>query len=185
MRLVVGLGNPGRRYELSRHNVGFRCLDELARRWGVAAWRRAFGALVGAGYFESRRLLLAKPQTFMNLSGEAVGPLLRYFGLVPGEMLVIYDDMDLPLGKLRIRLHGSSGGHRGVESIIAALGTNQFPRLRIGIGRGAGLEAADYVLGRFGEAEEPVVAEALTRAADAVEMIVRDGLAAAMNRYNA
>ncbi len=185
MRLVVGLGNPGRRYEQSRHNVGFRCLDELARRWGAVSWRHAFAALVGTAYHEGRRLLLAKPQTFMNLSGEAVAPLLRYYGLTPGDMLVVYDDMDLPLGRIRIRQHGSSGGHRGVESIIAALGTNQFPRLRIGIGRSAEIEAIDYVLGRFSEAEEPILAAVLTRAADAVETIMRDGLAAAMNRYNA
>src|SRR5690606_29499364 len=134
------------------------CLDELARRLGVTSWRRSFNAFVAAGQCEGRRLLLAKPQTYMNLSGHAVAPPMRYYGLFPRDLMVIYDDMDLPLGRLRLRERGSSGGHKGMISIIAALGTEEFARLRIGIGRPPAVDAADYVLGRFGPAEEDAAA---------------------------
>jgi len=184
LRLIVGLGNPGRQYEQSRHNLGFRCVDELARRWGLAVTKRAFRALIASGYAAGQRVLLAKPQTYMNLSGESVGPLMRYYGLPPADLLVIYDDMDLPLGRIRIRERGSSGGHRGVASIIAALGTDGFPRLRLGIGRPPGEVAVGHVLGRFVGPEEQLAAETLRRAADAVETILAQGLSAAMNEYN-
>lgn len=184
MRLIVGLGNPGRQYALTRHNVGFRCVDELARRAGVSSWRRLFDALVATFQLAGQKVMLAKPQTFMNLSGEAVARLMRYYGVAPRDLLVIYDDMDLPVGKLRIREAGSSGGHKGMVSIIAAIGTEAFPRLRIGIGRPRALDATGHVLGRFDAADEPAVAEALGRAADAVETILSEGIVAAMNRYN-
>jgi PTH1 family peptidyl-tRNA hydrolase len=184
VRLIVGLGNPGRRYEDSRHNVGFRCLDELARRLGIGLSRRAFEAQVGSGLLGNGRVLLAKPQTYMNLSGESVVPLLRYYGLGPADLVVVFDDMDLPFGKLRVRERGSSGGHRGMTSIISTLGTDEFPRVRIGIGRPPGDDAAGFVLGRFGPGEQTALAEVIARAADAVESIVREGTAAAMNRHN-
>jgi PTH1 family peptidyl-tRNA hydrolase len=185
LHLVVGLGNPGRQYEQSRHNVGFRCVDELARRMGLTFARRAFQALVVTVRMDGQRVMLAKPQTYMNLSGDAVGPLIRYYGLSPDYLLSIYDDLDLPLGRIRIRERGSSGGHKGIASIIEAIGTDAFPRLRIGIGRPAGVEAASYVLGRFTPDEEPTLAEVINRAADAVGVIVREGVTVAMNRYNA
>lgn len=185
MRLVVGLGNPGRQYARSRHNVGFRCLDLVAERLGAKFSRRAFNAYLAMAQRGGAKVLLAKPQTFMNLSGESVGRIAHYYGLAPERLLVIYDDMDLPLGRIRIRESGSSGGHKGMQSIIHALGTDAFPRLRIGIGRSAIVEGASYVLGRFAPEEEGALVEVLRRAADAVEVILTEGPAVAMNRYNA
>ncbi|MHB1131309.1 MAG: aminoacyl-tRNA hydrolase [Chloroflexota bacterium] len=185
MRLVVGLGNPGRQYECSRHNIGFCCLDLLASRLGIRFGRRSFNAQLASGFIGEQRVLLAKPQTYMNLSGNAAGRLTAYYGLAATEMLVVYDDMDLPLGKLRIRARGSSGGHRGVQSIIGALGTNEFPRIRVGIGRSDRLDGADYVLGRFAAEDQPLLEDILGRAADAVAVVVSEGTAEAMNRYNA
>lgn len=185
MRLVVGLGNPGARYAESRHNVGFRCVDELARRLGIALSRRSFNAHLGTGLVGAEKVILAKPQTYMNLSGESVAPLLLYYGLAAADLIVVYDDLDLPYGRLRVRERGSSGGHRGMDSIIRALGSDDFPRVRIGIGRPPGDDAAGYVLGRFGADEAKVLPEVICRAADAVETIIREGPAAAMNRFNA
>lgn len=185
MRLIVGLGNPGREYEASRHNVGFRCLDELAARHHIDLSRRAFKSLVGSGDIAGERVILAKPQTYMNLSGEAVAPLARYYGIPLEHLLVIYDDMDLPLGRIRLRERGSSGGHNGLNSIIAHVGSDQFPRLRIGIGRPLRATARDFVLSRFDKEEEAIAEESVKRAADAVEMVLREGIAAAMNTFNA
>ncbi|MHB1005797.1 MAG: aminoacyl-tRNA hydrolase [Chloroflexota bacterium] len=184
MRLIVGLGNPGRRYADSRHNVGFRCVDELARRLSINLTRQSYSAYVGGGFLGSEKVLLAKPQTYMNASGESVWPLLRYYGLSPADLVVVFDDMDLPFGRLRVRERGSAGGHRGMLSIIGSLGTEEFPRVRVGIGRPPG-EAKDYVLGRFSPAEAKELAEVVERAADAVETLVREGIAATMNTYNA
>lgn len=185
MHLVVGLGNPGARYQDSRHNVGFRCADEVARRHQAVFSRQLFDARIAWVDIAGKRVLLAKPQTYMNLSGRSVAPLLRYFGLAPAGLLVVYDDMDLPLGRIRVREQGSAGGHNGMKSIIAALGTQDFARVRIGIGPSGAQDAADYVLGRFTPDEAPLVVGALERAADAVEVVVAEGVATAMNRFNA
>jgi PTH1 family peptidyl-tRNA hydrolase len=186
MRLVVGLGNPGRRYQGSRHNVGWEVVDRLARRLGVAVDREDGWAQVGTARVGRRRVLLAKPQTFVNLSGTAVVDLCRRHRIRPSEILVITDDLDLPLGRLRLRPRGSHGGHRGLRSILEALGTEDVPRLRIGIGRPpAGVDPADYVLTPFSPDERAVLEPVLDRAAEAAEVAVREGLEAAMTRFNA
>jgi len=184
VKLIVGLGNPGPRYADTRHNVGFMLLDRLARRHGIEVTRRQCTALTGLGTISGERVCLAKPQTFMNLSGEAVACLCRFFKIVPSDLLIVYDDRDLPLGRIRIRQRGSAGGHRGVESIIDRLGTSDFPRLRIGIGRPQQMEAVQHVLTSFSTDEWPAIEGALDRAADAVEVALAEGLETAMNRYN-
>jgi len=183
MKLVVGLGNPGRKYASTRHNVGFMVIERLARELNVSVTKKMFNALVGQGLIDKEKIVLAMPQTYMNLSGQAVGPLLNWYKLDPSDLLVIYDDMDLPAGRLRIRPAGGSGGHKGMQSIIAALGTENFARVRIGIGRPetVDMETVDYVLSSPGPGE---MEEALQAAAGAVVCIVRDGLEKAMNTYN-
>jgi PTH1 family peptidyl-tRNA hydrolase len=183
MWLVVGLGNPGRRYRGTRHNVGWEVVDRLSARWDLPVSREEEEALVGRGEIAGQEVLLAKPLTYMNRSGEAVRGLVRRYGVQPQEVLVIYDDVDLPVGTIRIRPRGSSGGHHGMASVLEALGTSEIPRVRVGIGRPRG-EAAEYVLSRFSSEERPLIEEAMERAADAVEAILREGMEAAMNRYN-
>ena len=183
IRLVVGLGNPGRDYEETRHNIGFRVVDELARRWGMRFTKRQARALVAESTSWEERPLLAKPQTFMNLSGEAVAGLRRAHGLRPEEILVVYDDIDLPFGRIRIRESGSAGGHGGVRSIIERLGTQSFPRLRVGVGRPTE-DAVTHVLGRFRREEAEELPRIISRAADAIECALAEGIPAAMNRYN-
>ncbi|MCI0341510.1 MAG: aminoacyl-tRNA hydrolase [Planctomycetales bacterium] len=186
MKLVIGLGNPGPEYEGTRHNVGYRVVEELARR-GKVRLARAAGApaLVADARVAGTRLRLAKPTTFMNVSGEAARALTRRGGFEPGEVLVVLDDTALPLGKLRLRASGSSGGHNGLGSVLDSLGTEAVPRLRLGIGAKDGGDLADYVLARFGRDEMPAVEEAVTRGADAVALWARVGTEAAMNRVNA
>ena len=183
MWLVVGLGNPGRRYRGTRHNVGWEVVDRLSARWDLPVSREEEEALVGRGEIAGQEVLLAKPLTYMNRSGEAVRGLVRRYGVQPQEILVIYDDVDLPVGAIRIRPRGSSGGHHGMASVLEALGTSEIPRVRVGIGRPRG-ETAEYVLSRFSSEERPLIEEAMERAADAVEAILREGTEAAMNRYN-
>ena len=182
MHLVVGLGNPGRRYRGTRHNVGWEVVDRLARRFGIQLEEEA-EALVGRGTIAGCPVLLAKPQTYMNESGRAVRALVRRYGLAPQDLLIVYDDVDLPVGAIRIRPRGSAGGHHGMASVIEALGTQEIPRVRIGIGRPPG-DTAEYVLSRFSPEERPVVEEAVERAADAVETILREGIEVAMGRFN-
>lgn len=185
MKLVVGLGNPGRRYHATRHNIGFAVADELARRAAAVfehGREQALTARVGPG---SAAVLLVKPLTMMNLSGEAVSGLARYFRVDPPDMLVVADDVNLPLGRLRLRARGSAGGHNGFRSIIGLLGSEEFPRLRIGVGRGdPRRELADHVLARFDADEAGAVVESVARAADAVECFIAEGIEAAMNRFN-
>lgn len=184
MKIVVGLGNPGREYAATRHNVGFMTADKLANRWDVGSWRERHGAMVGE-YRGDDTVLLVKPLTYMNLSGRAVAALLNWYKLAPADLIVIYDDLDLPAGKIRLRSAGGAGGHRGIESILYELGSDAFARVRIGIGRPPQyMESADYVLGRFSREEEPLMAEAIDRAASAVEAILKDGLAKAANEYS-
>ena len=185
MKLIVGLGNPGREYEHTRHNVGFQVAEELARRYRVtlkahAKWkaRAAKVAEIGDG------VLLAEPTTFMNLSGWAVREIAAFHKLGPSDVLVVVDDADLPLGRLRMRTGGSAGGHNGLKSIIQELGTVAFPRLRVGVGRQVG-ELKNHVLGRFSADEKAHIDAAVKRAADAAELFARENILAAMNRYNA
>ena len=186
MKLIVGLGNPGRRYAGTRHNVGFEVMDLLAERhrleWEggptdalVAKWRPA----------SSEMILVAKPLTFMNLSGQAVGDLLRFYKIDFADLFVVVDDANLELGRLRARPGGSAGGHNGLKSLIGLLGTEDFARLRIGVGRGDGRrDLADHVLATFDPQERTIVAEAVGRAAEAAELFVTDGIAPVMNRFN-
>ena len=187
LRLIVGLGNPGARYARTRHNVGFQLLDCLAGRWR-AEWKleKKFQASMAQTEWHGHGLLLAQPQTFMNSSGEAVGALAGYYRVPRERLLVAVDDADLPLGEIRLRARGSSGGHHGLESIEQHLGSREFARLRIGIGRTADgrREITDYVLAPFEKAEAPVVEEVLTAAAAQVECWLEDGIEKAMNQFN-
>jgi peptidyl-tRNA hydrolase, PTH1 family len=183
VKLIVGLGNPGGKFRGTRHNIGFAVIDELARRGGVAFDAAPVEALV-AKVRGADPVLLAKPMAFMNASGEAVGGLARYFKIEPAELLVIVDEAQLPLGKLRARARGSAGGHNGLKSLIAHLG-EQFARLRIGVGRGEQQrDLADHVLARFEVEEAAEVERMTTRAADASQMFVTSGIEAVMNAYN-
>jgi PTH1 family peptidyl-tRNA hydrolase len=179
-RLIVGLGNPGREYADTRHNVGFMLLDHLAAR-ERADWRteKSWQADVA----KARGVLLARPLTFMNLSGQAVQPLAHFYKIEPSQMLIVLDDLALPLGKLRLRANGSSGGHNGLQSIIEHFGTQAIPRLRIGIGAAA-VGAVDHVLGRFALEEREPLAQSLDRALEAIDCAQTRGLEAAMNAYN-
>jgi PTH1 family peptidyl-tRNA hydrolase len=185
MKLIVGLGNPGPRYRGTPHNVGFDVIDEVARRRGVS-WEAAPANAMMAQVRDGERALLVKPLTFMNVSGEAVGQLQRYYRVALEDMLVVVDDAALPAGRLRIRRSGSAGGHNGLKSIIACLGTEGFARLRVGVGRGdARRDLADHVLSRVaGEARE-VLAEATSLAADATELFIAAPIEELMKRYNA
>ena len=183
--LLVGLGNPGREYKFTRHNAGFLLLDRLAAEAGVAFTRLQFKALVTTARLEGRKLILAKPQTYMNLSGQAVGALMKFYKLPPEALLVAYDDVDLPFGTLRMRPKGGAGGHKGMKSIIARLGTQNFPRLRIGIGRPPGrMDAADYVLQRFSADEQAALPAIFDRGVEAIRLFAASGLDAAMNYVN-
>ena len=183
--LIVGLGNPGAQYRGNRHNVGFMVVDRLAKRLGISFSRLENRALVTKADYEGKRLVLAKPQTFMNLSGQPVGSLVRFYKIPHEQLLVVYDDVDLPLETLRLRPGGGSAGQKGMGSIIERLGTQDFPRLRVGIDSPPGrMDAAAYVLQDFLVAEQPTVEIMLERAVDAILLFVKDGLDAAMNRYN-
>ncbi|HEY3246982.1 MAG TPA: aminoacyl-tRNA hydrolase [bacterium] len=186
MKLIAGLGNPGRRYRGTRHNVGWEVVDRLAHRWGTAVSIEEGWSLVGRAAVGGRRVLLAKPQTYVNVSGIAIADLRRRHRIPVGEIFLIVDDLDLPLGRIRLRTRGTHGGHNGLRSVIEALGSEEFPRLRIGIGRPPeGMEAAEFVLTRLSPAERPVLDAAVARAADALETAVLEGPHEAMNRYNA
>jgi len=174
IKLIVGLGNPGKKYENTRHNAGWMVLDRLASKLGFSFSKERFKGKVAEVSFEGEKFFFLKPLTFMNLSGESVGEFARFYKLRPQEILVIYDDLDLPLGKLRLRLKGSSGGHRGVLSIERHLGSREFPRLRIGIGRPPTKEeVVDYVLSPFKKDELPTLERALERAVDCLEEILK------------
>ena len=183
MKLVVGLGNPGRKYAGTRHNVGFEIVDALVARHGLE-WEGAPAEALMAKW-RAAGALVAKPLTFMNLSGHAVGDLLRYFKIDVADLLVVVDEVQLELGRLRTRARGSAGGHNGLKSLIEQLGTDEFARLRFGVGRGdARRDLADHVLATFDQDEQPVVSEAIGRAADAAELFVSEGLGPMMNQFN-
>jgi PTH1 family peptidyl-tRNA hydrolase len=182
---VVGLGNPGGEYERTRHNVGFQVLDRLAARKTIDIRRLEFEALTARAELGRSMVLLMKPQTFMNASGRSVAAALAELGLGPEFLIAVYDDLDLPVGRLRIRAEGGAGGHRGVASLIQHLGTTSFTRVRVGIGRPAeGATVLEHVLSPFSDAELPDVDLAVDRAADAVECIVADGVTRAMEAFN-
>ena len=183
--LLIGLGNPGREYRDNRHNIGFMLIDRLAVRLDARGMKLQSKAIVIGALYEERKLILAKPQTYMNLSGGAVQGLLHFYKIPPESLIVAHDDLDLPLGTIRIRPGGGAGGQRGMASTIERLGTQDFPRLRLGIGRPPGrMDAAAYVLQDFSRADLLIVSETLDRAADAVLTFVTDGLDKAMNKYN-
>ena len=185
MLLVVGLGNPGLRYRDTRHNVGFRCVDAMSKKWGIPVKDRRAKAVLGTGRLAGQDIVLAKPRTFVNNSGDAVSYLLTRFASKPEHLVIVYDEMELPLGRLRIRPQGSDGGHNGMRSIIAAIGTQVFPRIRVGIGPPAeGESSIPHVLGHFSSEEEGVVSEIVDRVASAVDCILEEGIDAAMSQFN-
>lgn len=184
--LIVGLGNPGREYERSRHNCGFRALDILAQKLGCKVDKMKFQGLYGQVNYEGRKLFLLKPMTYMNLSGKSVLQLSAYFTIPPQRIIVMFDDISLAPGRLRVRGDGSAGGHNGIKSIIAEVGSQSFPRVKIGVGAKPSPEydLADWVLSGFSASEEKALAPALERAADAALCILEHGVPEAANRYN-
>jgi PTH1 family peptidyl-tRNA hydrolase len=186
VHLVVGLGNPGRRYERTRHNAGFLVVDRLAARWGASVERKQFKALVDTARVRNANAVLAKPQTFMNLSGEAVVSLQGYYKVEVDDVLVVHDEVDLPFGDVRLKKGGGHAGHNGLRDLQARMSSATFGRVRVGVGRPpAGWDTADFVLGDFTAAEQLGLDEAIDRAADAVEAVLNDGMAAAMQHVNA
>lgn len=185
MKIVVGLGNPGSKYDGTRHNIGFLVVDRLARQLHIALDQLQCDALIGLGKSNAEPLLLAKPQTFMNRSGAAVAALLQRYGATPADLVVIYDDLDLPLGRIRIRPNGSAGGHRGVSSIIEHLGGEEFNRIRIGIGRPpVGVTVVNHVLTPFAETEAGELSKIIERGSEALECVIHRGTETAMGIYN-
>lgn len=186
MYIIVGLGNPEQKYAGTRHNIGFSAVTVLADEKGVSIDTKKHKALIGKGVLCGQKVLFAQPQTYMNLSGESVRELVDYYKIDPEEeLIVIYDDIALPTGKIRIRPKGSAGGHNGIKNIISHLGSDKFPRIRIGVGeKPKGWDLVDHVLGRFPAEEEPLIREALKTAGKACEVIISEGVEAAMNRFN-
>lgn len=185
MKLIVGLGNPGREYELTRHNIGFMVIDELAKRWNISLNEQKFKGVFGAGFVNGEKVVLLKPLTYMNLSGESIRPLMDYYKIDVEDFVVLYDDLDIPVGKLRLRMKGSAGGHNGVKSTIAHLGTQEFQRIRMGIDRPKnGMKVPDYVLGRFSAEEMPEVESAIQKSADACEEWLKKPFLQIMNTFN-
>lgn len=186
MYIIVGLGNPGRQYAHTRHNVGFDTIDVLADRYGISVDAKKHKAIYGKGIMEGQRVVLAKPQTYMNLSGESVRELIDFYKVdEEEELIVIYDDISLDPGQLRLRTKGSAGGHNGIKSIIAHLGGQVFKRIKVGVGeKPRGYDLADYVLGHFSKGDREQIADALERAADAIAKIMTEDMDAAMNQYN-
>ena len=184
MLIVVGLGNPGPRFKDSRHNVGFRVVDLISREWGIRLGERRAKAVLGEGYHAGQQVILAKPRTFMNNSGEGVAYLLTRFGAKPGNLLVVYDEMALPTGKLRLRPEGSDAGHNGMRSIIQSVGTTAFPRLRVGIGPPQGPDSVSHVLGRFSDEEKETINEAVRQAVAATACLAEEDIDTAMSRFN-
>lgn len=185
MYLIAGLGNPTKEYEKTRHNVGFEAIDILADKAGTTVTEKKHKALYGKGYIGGQKVILAKPQTYMNLSGESIREIADFYKIEPENIIILCDDINLSEGQLRIRLKGSAGGHNGLKNIISHLGTQEFPRIRIGVGeKPRGMDLADYVLGRFPKEQQAVMEEAYRDAAEAACMMIEDGADAAMNHYN-
>lgn len=186
MFLIAGLGNPGRKYEMTRHNIGFEVIDYISKEYGIKVNRIRHKALLGEGVLQGERILLAKPQTFMNLSGESIRDICEYYKLPPENIIIIYDDIALPTGSVRIRAKGSAGGHNGMKSIIYQLQTDEFMRLRIGVGapKHEDYDLKDYVLGRFRPDEADDIISAVKLCPDALAVMMRDGAQAAASKYN-
>lgn len=185
MYIIVGLGNPGDKYEKTRHNVGFNVIDILAKEYGISVSKIKHKALIGEGRVGSEKVLLVKPQTYMNLSGETLIDIYNYYKVDMENIIVIYDDIDLDVGKIRIRKKGSGGTHNGMRSIIKCLGANDFPRVRVGVSKPKpGQDLADFVLSRFRKEESDDVELGLEKAAKAVDVMIRDNIDLAMNKYN-
>lgn len=185
MKVIVGLGNPGREYAQTKHNVGFMLVDALAEKMGITDWQSKFDALIAEGRMGTEKILLVKPQTYMNESGRAVGPLMNWYKLMPEQLIVAHDDMDIPAGTIRIRKKGSAGGHNGIKSVLAHMGDENFSRVRIGIGRPLpGWTVINHVLAPFQEEDVPKIKEAIQYLLPAVECIVTEDTDKAMNLYN-
>jgi PTH1 family peptidyl-tRNA hydrolase len=184
MRVIVGLGNPGAEYAGTRHNVGFEVVELLGRRHGILIRKRSLRSVMGDGRIEGQKVILARPTTYMNLSGDSVAAICRMYRIPPQDIIVIVDDIALPVGTLRLRLKGSAGGHNGLISIENRLQTQEYPRIRIGVGAARPGRMVDHVLGRFRADERQIVAESIERAADSVETALREGFEKAMNVYN-
>ncbi len=186
MFLIAGLGNPTKKYEGTRHNTGFCVIDRIAKDYHISVETKKYQALCGRGLIGGQSVLLLKPQTYMNLSGESVRAAADFYRIPPEEILVIFDDVSLDVGQLRIRKKGSAGGHNGIKSIIAHLGSQDFPRIKVGVGeKPEGWDLVDYVLGRFDSGDRAKMDEAYAQASAAVGVILTEGLDAAMNRFNA
>ena len=186
MFLIVGLGNPTNEYSGTRHNVGFDVIDAIAEKYNISVTERKNRAFCGKGIIEGQKVLLAKPQTYMNLSGESVRGLIDFYKMdIESEIIVIYDDVSLDVGQLRIRKKGSAGGHNGIKSIIQHLGTTEFLRIKVGVGeKPKNYDLADYVLGHFSKAEKEIMSEGYNNAIEAVKLMVKDEVDAAMNQFN-
>lgn len=186
MYIIAGLGNPDKRYEHTRHNVGFDVIDAMAKKYNVELTEKKHQAIYGSGYIAGQKVLLVKPQTYMNLSGESIQAILNFYKLdAENDLLVIFDDISLAPGRIRVRAKGSAGGHNGIKNIIAMTGTQGFARIKVGVGeKPEGWDLADYVLGRFSKEERVLVEDAFLDAIEAAEMILADDLSAAMNKFN-
>lgn len=185
MKIIVGLGNPTREYEGTRHNIGFSVIYSISDEYNIRVDTKKHKALIGKGMIEGEKVILAMPMTYMNLSGESVREIMDYYKCTPEDIIVVYDDISLDVGKLRIRAKGSAGGHNGIKNIIQHLGTDVFPRVKVGVGeKPKGMDLADYVLGHFSKDEQPLIRESVERAKDAVSCMLSEGIASAMNKYN-
>lgn len=184
MYVIAGLGNPGKKYENTRHNMGFITIDQLAEKHNIKADKLKFKALVGEGRIAGQKVLLVKPQTYMNLSGESIREVMNFYKLEPENLIVIYDDIDIEAGTLRIRKFGSAGTHNGMKSVVYQLQSDRFPRIRLGIGSQKKGDLVDFVIGGFSKEEVPLLEEAVENAVLAVECIIEEGIDKAMNQYN-
>lgn len=186
MYVIAGLGNPGKEYENTRHNIGFRCIDAIAKEHNIDVIECKHKAMLGKGYIGGEKVILVKPQTYMNLSGESIRAVIDYYKLDPqSNLIVIYDDISLPPGSMRIRKKGSAGGHNGIKNIIAQLGMDVFQRIKVGVGeKPAGYDLADYVLGHFDTQEQKLMQESIGRVTEAVKLMLQDETDAAMNQFN-
>lgn len=184
MFVIAGLGNPGKKYENTRHNMGFLVIDKLSEKCDIKVNKLKHKALVGDGFISGQKVLLVKPQTYMNLSGESLQEVMAYYDVDIEDLIVIYDDFDLEMGAMRIRKKGSAGSHNGMKSILYHLQSENFPRVRIGIGKSGGLDWKDFVLGKVRDADQKTIAEVVERAADSILCMLEEGMDRAMNKYN-
>ncbi|NME82344.1 aminoacyl-tRNA hydrolase [Clostridium sp. SM-530-WT-3G] len=183
MHLIVGLGNPGAQYENTRHNIGFKVIDNIAKEYNIEINRQKFKGVYGEGFINGEKVILLKPSTYMNLSGESIREVVDFYKLTNEDVIVIYDDISLDVGRLRIREKGSAGGHNGIKSIIAHLGTDVFPRIKVGVGQ-PDVDLVNYVLGKFSDKEMEVLSESIDASTKAVGEMIKDDVKTAMNKFN-